>query len=103
MDTTWYEDLRGQLFSLLIAVEDRLGPEQAQWVHHVIDADEYGLALDDMTGILAHAGAPVTGQERAAMLALARKMRMDELVPRLLQCPPTGQASTPGDGGTARS
>jgi len=25
MDAAWYEDLRGQLFSLLIAVEDRLG------------------------------------------------------------------------------
>jgi len=37
---------------LLIAVEDRLGRQEAQWVHHVIDVDEYGLALDDMVGIL---------------------------------------------------
>ena len=103
MDTAWYEDLRGQLFSLLIAVEDRLGREQAHWVHHVIDVDEYGLALEDMVGILAHAKAPVTDQERAGMLGLARKMHMDELVPRVLQCPPAGQASTHGDSGTARS
>jgi hypothetical protein len=53
MDAAWYEELRGQLFSLLIAVEDRLGREQARWVHHVIDVDEYGLALEDMVGILA--------------------------------------------------
>ena len=104
MDAAWYEDLRGQLFSLLIAVEDRLGREQAQWVHHVIDVGEYGLALEDMAGILARAGAPVTDQERADMLGLAQKMEMDDLVPRVLQCrPPDGQASTPGDGGTARS
>ncbi len=104
MDAAWCEDLRGQLFSLLIAVEDRLGRENAQWVHRVIDADEYGLALEDMAGILAHAGAPVTDQEQAAMLALARMMEMDELVPHILQCRPSdGQASTPGDGGTARS
>ena len=104
MDAAWYEDLRGHLFSLLIAVEDRLGREQAQWVHHVIDVDEYGLALEDMVGILAHAGAPVTDQERADMLGLARKMQVDDLVSRVLKCcPPTGQASTPDDGGTARS
>ncbi len=76
MDAAWYKDLRGELFSLLIAVEDRLGPEQAQWVHHVIDVDEYGLALEDIVAILAGAGAPVTDQERAGMLALVRKMQM---------------------------
>jgi hypothetical protein len=102
MDAARYEDLRGQLFGVLIAIEDRLGPEQAQWVHHVIGADEYGVALEEMVGILAHAGAPVTDQERAGILALARKMQMDDLVPRLLQCPSAGQASTPGDDGTAR-
>jgi hypothetical protein len=102
MDAAWYEDLRGQLFSLLIAVEDRLGPEQAQWVHHVIDVDEYGRALEDMVAILAHAGAPVTVQERADMLALARKMQMDDLIPRVPQCCPAGQASTASDDGTAR-
>ena len=37
------------------------------------------------------------------MLGLARKMRMDELVPRILQCPSAGQASTAGDGGTTWS
>ncbi len=104
MDLAWYEDLRGQLFSLLIAVEDRLGREQAQWVHRVIDADEYGLALEDMVAILAHASAPVTDQERAGMLALARKMQMDDLVPRVLQCSAwPGSPAPPGDGGTARS
>ena len=83
-------------------VEDRLGREQAQWVHHVIDVDEYGLALEDMAGILAHAKAPVTDQERAGMLALARKMHMDDLVSRLLQIPPAGQAAA-GDDGTTRA
>ena len=103
MDAAWYEELRGQLFSLLIAVEDRLGREQARWVHHVIDVDEYGLALEDLVGILAHAKSAITDQERADMLGLARKMHMDDLVPRVLQCPPAGQASTAGDGGTIRT
>ena len=92
MDAAWYEDLRGELFSLLIAVEDRLGREQARWVHHDIDVGEYGLALEDMVGILAHARAPVTDQERVDMLGLARKMQMDDLVPRVRQCPSAGHA-----------
>jgi hypothetical protein len=104
VDAAWFEDLRGQLFSLLIAIEDRPGREEAQWVHHVIDVDEYGLALEDIVGILAYANAPVTDQERADMLALARKMQMDELVPRVLQYPSAGHVSITGDGdGVARS
>jgi hypothetical protein len=106
MDAVWYEDLRGQLFSLLIAVEDRLGREQARWVHHVIDAGEYGLALEDMAGILAQAKAPVTDQERASMLGLARRMQMDDLVPRVVQCcrrtgrpAPPAMAAPPGADG----
>ena len=96
VDTAWYEDLRGQLFSLLISVEDRLGREQAQWVHHVIDVDEYELALEDMAGMLADADTPVTGQERADMLALARRMHMTDLAPRILRCaPPDGQSPIP--------
>jgi hypothetical protein len=101
VDAAWCEDVRGQLFSLLIAVEDRLGREEAQWVHHVLDVDELGLALDDMVSILAYAQAPVTDQERAAMLALARKMQMDELVPRVLQCRSAGRPSRTGDGDDA--
>lgn len=102
MDAAWYEDLRGQLLALLIAVEDRRGRDQARWVHHVIDVDEYGLALEDMVGILAQASAPVTDQERAGMLALARTMQMADLVPRVLQCSrAAGQASAPGEGSTA--
>ena len=101
-DAAWYEELRGQLFSLLIMVEDRLGREQARWVHQVIDVDEYGLALEDMVGILAHAKVPVTDQELAGMLALARKMHMDDLVSRVLHCPPAGQAGAPGGDGVTR-
>ena len=99
-DAAWCEEVRGQLFSLLIMVEDRLGRDQARWVHHVIDVDEYGLALEDLVGILAHAKAPVTDQERASMLGLARTMHMDDLLLRLLHCPPAGKAGAAGDSGT---
>jgi hypothetical protein len=41
MDAAYYEDLAGQLYGLLIAVEDRLGVERAQEVHHLIEVGEY--------------------------------------------------------------
>jgi hypothetical protein len=44
---------------------DRIGGEQAQWLHHVIDVGEYGLALEDMAGTLAQDAIAVTDQERA--------------------------------------
>jgi hypothetical protein len=84
MDAACYEDLQGRLFSLLILLEDRLGGEQADQVHHFIDVGEYGLALEEMTGVLAQARAPITDQERGDMLALTRRMKMDDLVPRAL-------------------
>ena len=88
MDAAYYEDLQGRLFSLLILLEDRLGGEQAHQVHHFIDVGEYGLALEEMAGVLAQARAPITDQERDDMLVLTQTMKMDGLVPRALGfCP----------------
>lgn len=74
MDPAWFEDLRGRLLSLLITLEERLGQHAARDVHEFIDAGEYGLALEEMAGALAHAGAPITDQERTDMLALNHRM-----------------------------
>ena len=67
------------------------GSEQAQWLHHVIDVGEYGLALEDIAGTLAQDAIAITGQERADMLALAARMKLrGDLVPRALAaCPQT--------------
>lgn len=42
------------------------------------EAGEYGLALEDMAGILAHGKTAITGQERDDMLGLARRVKMEE-------------------------
>jgi hypothetical protein len=70
---------------------DRIGGEQAQWLHHVIDVGEYGLALEDMAGTLAQDAIAVTDQERRDMMALADRMKLEgDLVPRALAaCPRT--------------
>ena len=63
-DTAYYEDLAGRLYGLVIRLDDRLSGDQAQWLHHVTEVGEYGLALDDMTAILAHGKIAITDRER---------------------------------------
>ena len=70
MDNAYYEDLAGQLYGLLIRLDDRLPREQAQWLHHAAEAGEYGLALEDMAGMPAHGTIAITGAEREDMLAV---------------------------------
>jgi hypothetical protein len=78
MDAAYYEDLAGRLYGLVIRLSDnRLPADQAQWLHHVTDVGEYGLALEDMAGILAHRQIAITSQERCDMLALAAQMEAE--------------------------
>ena len=89
MDTAYYEELAGRLYGLpiglLIGLDDRIGREQAQWLHHIIDVGEYGLALEDIAGTLAQDTIAVTDQERDDMMALAARMNLEgNLVPRAL-------------------
>ena len=65
MDNAYYEDLAGQLYGLVIRLDDRAPREQAQWLHHVTEVGEYGLALEDMAGILAHGKIAITDRSAA--------------------------------------
>ena len=96
-DTAYYEDLAGRLYGLVIRLGDRLSGDQAQWLHHVTEVGEYGLALDDMTAILAHGKIAITDQERRDLLALAEQMTSVGAAARqaLQSCP---QARTPDPG-----
>jgi hypothetical protein len=73
-DATYYEDLAGRLYGLVVRLSDRLPTDQAGWLHHVTEMGEYGLALEDMAGILAYDRIAITDQERGDMLALAERM-----------------------------
>jgi hypothetical protein len=44
----------------------------------VTQVGEYGLAREDIAGILAHDKTAITDQERDDMLGLARRMKMEE-------------------------
>ena len=93
MDNAYYEDLAGRLYGLVIRLADRLPPDEARWLCHVVEAGEYGLALEDMAGMLAHGKIAITGAEREDMLALAGRMKLEGgLVPRALAgCPQAGE------------
>lgn len=91
MDPAYYEDLAGRLYGLLIGLEGRLGGEQAPLLHHFIEVGEYGLALEEIAGALAQDKIAITDQERGDMPALARSMKMNDLVPHALGfCPHAG-------------
>ena len=76
-DSVYFEDLAGRLYGLVIIFSDRLAADQVQWLHHVVDVGEYGLALEDLAAMLACNKVAVTDQERGDIVALARQMGMD--------------------------
>jgi hypothetical protein len=77
----------------VIRLVGRLPSDEARWLHHVVEAGEYGLALEDMAGMLAHGKIAITGQERGDMLALAGRMKLEGGVVRraLVTCPQAGE------------
>jgi hypothetical protein len=78
-DSAYYENLAGRLYGLVIRLTDRLPPNQIRWLHHVVEVGEYGLALEDMAGMLAYHTIAITDEERQDMLALASQMNMKDL------------------------
>ena len=76
-DSVYFEDLAGRLYGLVIIFSDRLPVDQVQWLHHVVEVGEYGLALEDLAAMLAYDKIAVTDQERGDIVALARQMGMD--------------------------
>jgi hypothetical protein len=52
--------------------------------------DEYGLALEEIAGVLGHVRAAITDREREDMLALARRMMVRDFVSRALESCPLG-------------
>ena len=95
-DSAYFEDLPGRLYGLVISFSDRLPADQAQWLHHVVDVGEYGLALEDLAAILAHGKTAITDQERADMLTLGRRMTLrHDLAGVLGACPRAGDDHGP--------
>ncbi|GAA1710913.1 hypothetical protein GCM10009745_68690 [Kribbella yunnanensis] len=67
MDTGYYEDIAGRLHGLLIRLDDRLPRQDQVWITEFIDANELGLALEQMADALSEDDRPISSEERADM------------------------------------
>lgn len=88
VDRAYFEEIAGVLHGLLIRLDDRLTSKDVSLIAEFIDANELGLALERMANLLAKDKQPVSAEERADILSLAKRMRMGNSVPRALAiCP----------------
>ncbi len=84
VDTAYYDEITSTLRSLLIRLSDRLPREDQVLISEFIEANELGLALEQMADVLSEDDLPISSQDRADMLGLAERMQMDDRVPRAL-------------------
>lgn len=87
-DRPHYDEIAGLLNGLLIRLDDRLPGRDVKLIAEFIDANELGLALEQMADRLSEDEKPLSVDERDDMLALVVRMQMDDRVPRALAfCP----------------
>ena len=76
MDAAYYEELAGRLYGLpiglLIGLDDRIGREQAQWLHHIIDVGEICVTSLPTARELVRSGRarPVDSSDMALLLSM---------------------------------
>jgi hypothetical protein len=88
VDRAYYQEIAGLLHGLLIRLDDRLLDKDITLIAEFIDANELGLALEQMADVLSEDEQPVSADERADMLGLVDRMQMSDRVPRALAfCP----------------
>lgn len=84
MDHAYYEETAGVLRGLLIRLGDRLPGADLRWIDEYLDANELGLALEQMADSLSERGASLRRDERSDMIALADRMEMGDRFRRTL-------------------
>ncbi len=88
VDRAYFEDVAGQLHGLLLRLDDRLPGKDVTLIAEFIDANELGLALEQMADVLSEDEQPLAADERADMLALVERMKMSDRVQGALRfCP----------------
>ena len=88
MVCAYYEEIAGVLRGLLIRLDDRLPGRDVTSIADFIDANELGLALEQIAEVLSEDEQPLAAAERADMLALVDRMQMGDRVPLALSfCP----------------
>jgi hypothetical protein len=89
VDLAEYEQIGGFLRGLLVRLDDRLPAQDLDLITEFIDANELGLALEQMADALGGGELALWPDERADMLALAVRMQMGQSISRVLECCPS--------------
>lgn len=88
VDREYYEEIAGVLHGLLARLDDRLPGKDVTLIAEFIDANELGLALEQLADVLSEDEKPISVDERADMLALVARMQMGDRVSHALSfCP----------------
>ncbi|MEZ2388576.1 MafI family immunity protein [bacterium RCC_150] len=89
MERIDYKEIAGILRGLLIRLDDRIPAKDLMLIFEFIDVGELGLALEQMADVLSEDEQPLAADERADMLDLVGRMRMNDRVPTALSLCPT--------------
>ncbi|MEV0286466.1 MULTISPECIES: MafI family immunity protein [unclassified Kribbella] len=84
MDRAYYEEIAGLLHGLLIRLDDRLRGKDIALIAEFVDANQLGLALEQLADVLSEDELPLARDERADLLALADRMHLGDRVPNAL-------------------
>jgi hypothetical protein len=88
MDFATHADLTGRLRGLVILLDERLRPDQARAADELIDASEFGVALEMLADWLSEDGTPIPADMRVDFELLASRMdNVERVMGPLRKCP----------------
>jgi hypothetical protein len=88
MDFLDHADLTGRIRGLVIMLDDKVTIEQSRVVDELIDAAEFGAALQTLADYLAESATPVPDDLRVDFERLATRMEIgDAVMATLARCP----------------
>lgn len=79
-DSAWYEDLAGALTGVLVQLSKPERAEQLDTVQHFIDHGEYGVAYEDLVGVLHQQRWPLSPELHAQLVELGSRMELDTAI-----------------------
>jgi hypothetical protein len=95
MDFADRADLTGRLRGLIILLEEQLTSEQVRSAEELIDASEYGGALETLADRLSEKATPITDDVRRDFATLSGKIgNVDRVMQPLERCPVAEPDST---------
>ena len=89
MDFLTHADVTGRIRGLVIMLDDKITVEQSRAVDELVDADEFGPALEQLAGVLAETATSLPDDLRTDFDRLATQVGNRDRVMGLLEaCPP---------------